>query len=165
MVEGINGGENGFISKMGSLSLLVLVSSAVLSSAAEVRNEAKTSELHCCIFCLWIWPWQLARSPTLRTSDTIWLMNGRISHQALRRLYTANILYLFCGDMSHRSTPMQCWTVIHPTEILPGSEFGPQSSIWRVPSYRHTGVWFYSLVLPSPTAHLTTNSMHCINPC
>lgn len=52
MVEGINGGENGFISKMGSLSLLVLVSSAVLSSAAEVRNEAKISELYCCIYCL-----------------------------------------------------------------------------------------------------------------
>jgi len=52
MMEGINGGENGFISKMGSPSLLVLVSSAALSSAAEVRNEAKRAKLHCCIYCL-----------------------------------------------------------------------------------------------------------------
>lgn len=40
-MEGINGGETGFISKMGSSFLLVPVSSAVLSSAVEVRSEAK----------------------------------------------------------------------------------------------------------------------------
>lgn len=51
-MEEIKGDENDFISKMGSPSLLVLVSSAVLSSAGEVRNEAKRSKLHCCTYCL-----------------------------------------------------------------------------------------------------------------
>lgn len=52
MMEGINGGETGFISKMGSSFLLVPVSSAVLSSAVEVRNEAKRSKLLYCTYCL-----------------------------------------------------------------------------------------------------------------
>lgn len=35
-------------------------------------------------------------------------------------------LFSFGRDMSNVSIPMQCLTVIHPTEIHPGSEFRPE---------------------------------------